>query len=358
MGATKSTEHFRIELLKWFQTEQRQLPWRDTDDPYRIWVSEVMLQQTQVATVVPYFKRFIERFPTIRALADAPEDVLLKYWEGLGYYARIRNLRAAARTVLTTYGGVIPRTPEAFRALKGVGDYIAAAVLSIAFDAPLPVVDGNVKRVIARLEREPYPINHSAAAAVFKPYAEKLLDRVHPGAFNQALMELGALVCTPRNPDCTICPVSDFCDARRHREVDAFPKRQRRSPVPTHRIAVGVIWRGDKVLITKRSPDGLLGGLWEFPGGKIAEGETAAAACLREIREETHLEVALRKPVTEVRHAYTHFKIVMTVFECVYLSGEVVLESAVAYRWVPLHALGEFAFPKANNKFIPLLEPP
>jgi A/G-specific adenine glycosylase len=358
VGALKEKKHFRSALLDWFDASQRSLPWRGVDDPYLIWISEVMLQQTQVATVIPYFNRFIRRFPTVRHLAEAPEDTLLKSWEGLGYYARIRNLQSAARTVVAEHNGIVPRDPATFRALKGVGDYIAAAVGSIAFDIPLPVVDGNVKRVISRLEREPLPVNHFAAVKTFGRYAEELLDKSRPGTFNQAMMELGALVCTPRKPTCDTCPVSAFCDAATNGETDVYPKRKRKPPIPTHHIAVGVIWKNDRVLVTKRSPKGLLGGLWEFPGGKIATGEPPRAACIREIREETNLHVTVRKQIASVKHAYTHFKIVMDVFDCRYRAGEVRLKGPVDYKWVSLDALAELPFPGANNKFIPLITPP
>jgi A/G-specific adenine glycosylase len=317
-----------------------------------------MLQQTQVAAVIPYYLRFIETFPTIHSLAEASEERVLKLWEGLGYYSRARNLHQAARTVVTTFDGKIPQTVEAFRSLRGVGEYIAAAVQSIAFSAPVPVVDGNVKRVISRLRREPFPVNRAGAVRVYQSIAEALLDRRSPGVFNQAMMELGALVCTPRAPRCPECPVAAFCDAQLQGEVAAFPKREKRKPVPTHRIAVGVVWRDRCVLVAKRKPEGLLGGLWEFPGGRIEPGESPEEACRREVREEVGLTVAVVRHIAEIRHAYTHFKIIMDVFECRYLSGRISLNGPVAAKWTTLEGLKQLPFPKANNKFIPLLRYP
>jgi A/G-specific adenine glycosylase len=351
----KDRQAFRRALLDWYAIHQRDLPWRRTQDPYRIWVSEVMLQQTQVATVVPYYERFIERFPTVEALAEAHLDEVLKVWEGLGYYARVRNLREAARTVAAEHRGRVPDDPSVLRSLKGVGEYIAAAVGSIAFGAPLPVVDGNVKRVLARLFRTPQPVNHPSALKAFGEIAASLLDTTDPGAFNQAVMELGALVCTPKQPACETCPATSFCQARRHGEVSAFPKKAARKKAPTYAVAVGVIWRGDQVLVTRRKPEGLLGGLYEFPGGKIEPGEAAEHACYREIQEEVGLAVDFGRCLTTVRHAYTHFKVVMSVFECESASGQVRLNGPVDFRWCRPDELAALPFPKANNKFIPLI---
>ena len=350
-----TTTEFHTVLGNWFDRRRRQLPWRDTRDPYLIWVSEVMLQQTQVATVIPYYSRFTEVFPTVRGLSEATEQSVLKQWEGLGYYARARNLHKAARVIMAAHGGTIPSDYRAFRALPGVGDYIAAAVLSIGFGQPYPVVDGNVKRVIARVKRVDKPVNHASAVKYFVPIVAAMLDTENPGRFNQAVMELGALVCTPRNPDCRRCPVASHCDAHANDDVSSFPKKQKRKPVPTHRIAVGVVWKDERVLVTRRQSGGLLGGLWEFPGGKIEPGESPEAACEREISEEVGLGVQVLRHLTQVKHAYTHFKIVMEVFECRYLFGDVTLCGPVDYQWIGIGALHTLPFPKANNKFIPLL---
>jgi A/G-specific adenine glycosylase len=351
----KAIKRIRGNLIEWYRENQRLLPWRETRDPYHIWVSEVMLQQTQVKTVIDYYLNFIHRFPTLPSLAMADLQEVLKRWEGLGYYARARNLHRAVRIVVAQHGGTVPDDLDAFLQLPGVGDYIGAAVQSIAFGRPFAVVDGNVKRVLARLACIDTPVNLPAAHKVFKPLAERLLDRNRPEIFNQALMELGALVCRPETPDCPHCPLAADCLSFKKNEIGNYPLREKTKPTPTHAIAVGVVFRDDKVLITRRAPEGLLGGLWEFPGGKIIRKEDAPAACKREIEEETGLDIEVVEALTTVKHAYTHFKINMAVFICRYVSGKVRLAGPVAYRWISIDELDQYPFPKANHKFFPLL---
>jgi len=345
----------RKKLTQWYETHRRELPWRKTRNPYRIWVSEVMLQQTQVRTVIPYFENFVRAYPDVASLAEADLQSVLKSWEGMGYYARARNLHRAAQQLLAETGGRVPSHWIAFRSLPGVGDYIAAAVLSIAFDQPYAVVDGNVKRVLARLSMVDVPINRSSAMGTFRNLAEALLDKTQPGTFNQAVMELGALVCTPRNPSCSKCPLIKHCRAFLSGQVEAYPKKEKRKPVPRYHIAVGVVEKNGRLLITRRSPDVMLGGLWEFPGGKVQPDETPAAACVREIREEVNLTVSVESHLTRVRHAYSHFKIVLDVFRCRYVSGRVYRRGPVAHRWVTRRQLDRYPFPGANRKFLRLL---
>jgi len=217
-------------------------------------------------------------------------------------------------------------------------------------------VDGNVKRVLARLLAINTPVNDAKSSRVFQDKASKMLDLTNPGMFNQALMELGALVCKPQNPFCQRCPVTQFCKTFKTTSTDKFPVRHRRRPIPQYHIAVGVVYKNGKTLITKRKEKGLLGGLWEFPGGKIKNGETAQQACIREIKEEVNLEVEVLSHLTQVKHAYTHFKIVMEVFRCRYVSGRIKLNGAVDYRWIKFTEIEKYPFPKANHKFIPLLQ--
>ncbi len=348
-------QKIRHHLLAWYEISQRDLPWRKTKNPYSIWVSEVMLQQTRVITAIPYFERFMEAFPNVEALAKSGSQKVLKLWEGLGYYARARNLHKACQMIVSEYGGNIPETYENFRQLPGVGDYIACAVTSIAFGKVRGAADANVKRVIARLLCLDLPVNTTSSNAVFQREAQALVSRKDPGAFNQAMMELGALVCSPSEPSCTKCPISKFCTAFSAGKTAELPRRLPKKKVPTHHIAVGVIQHGKKLLITKRKPDGLLGGLWEFPGGKVEKKEGADQACVREIFEETGLRVKNCEFLTRIRHAYTHFRIEMDVFMCSGISGKICLDGPVDYRWVTREQLSDFPFPKANLKFIPLI---
>ncbi len=352
---SKNIAQFRKNLLQWFEIHHRKLPWRETKDSYCIWVSEVMLQQTQVKKVLEYYQKFVDKFPDAQSLAEADLQDVLKTWEGLGYYARARNLHKATKVVAQEFGGEIPADYATFRKLPGVGEYIAAAVQSIALDLPYAVVDGNVKRVLARLFLIHSPVNQSASRTIFREKADLLLDHNAPGIFNQAMMELGATVCRPNSPICIVCPVNTLCRASQTARQDEFPTHRKSKPIPEYHIVAGIVYKDDQILITQRKPDGLLGGLWEFPSGEIKADETAEQACCRIIREEVNLLVEPTEYLTRVKHAYTHFKIVMDVFCCRYQSGEVALNDPVDYRWITVDQIDQFPFPRSNHKFIPLL---
>ncbi len=345
----------RKALVSWFSANQRVLPWRKTKDPYHIWVSEIMLQQTQVVTVISYYKRFLTQFPDIFHLAAADVQDVLKCWEGLGYYARARNLHIAARRLVAHEQGRVPSEWAHFRQLPGVGDYIAAAVLSIAFEKPHPMVDGNVKRVFSRLFEINTPVNRSASYKAFQAVAGVMLDRKAPGNFNQAVMELGALVCKPRNPKCEVCPVSNWCRAFANDRISKYPVRIKKTRVPEYRMTIGVIAKDRKFLIVQRPYEGMLGGLWEFPGGARHSGESASSACARNIEQTVGLAVTIDSRLTRIRHAYTHFKIIADVFLCRYNDGRVRRNGPIAHRWVLPKALSRYPFPGSHHKFIPSL---
>lgn len=346
---------FQKQILQWYRANYRELPWRKTTDPYQIWISEVMLQQTQVATVIPYYERFLAKFPTIQILANADLQDVLKVWEGLGYYSRARNIHKAAKRIVDEYGGQFPADYNAIRGLPGVGDYIAAAVSSISFSQTYAVLDGNVKRVLSRLICSSKAVNDLKSSKYYRNHANRLLDTENPGDHNQAMMELGAVICRPGSPNCAECPVNNFCEAYRQNNVNQFPRKIKKARVPTHQIAIGVIRDGKHLLITQRKEKGLLGGLWEFPGGKVKKGELAAEACVREIQEETGIRVEVDQFLTHVKHAYTHFKIEVDVFVCKCIAGEIKLNGPVDFRWVTSDELEKFPFPKANHKFLPFI---
>ncbi|UCE04886.1 MAG: A/G-specific adenine glycosylase [bacterium] len=354
----KQLHQFRKKLLTWFKKNQRKLPWRDAKNPYHIWVVEVMLQQTQVKKVLEYYQKFLERFPDVKALAKADLQQVLKAWEGMGYYARARNLHKAAQFIMTKNGAEIPDNYDEFKRLPGAGDYITAAVLSQAFNAPYAVVDGNVKRVLSRifLIEKPVPVNSSASNKIFKEKADLLLDQRASGVFNQAMMELGAIVCRPSNPKCDDCPVSAFCQANKTNQQTKFPVTVQARSIPEFHIAVGVIHKEGHILITQRHLEGLLGGLWEFPGGKVNLGESTKQACIRTIKQRTNLEVEVNSFVTRVNHAYTHFRIIVDVFNCRFKSGTVVLNGHSDYRWISIEEIDKFPFHAAIHKFIPQLK--
>ncbi len=345
----------RHDLLAWYRTHRRDLPWRRTRDPYRIWISEVMLQQTQVATVIPYYQRFLASFPDLEALARADIQTVLKHWEGLGYYRRAHHLHQAARELVRSGKGRVPDQHLAFRALPGVGDYIANAVMSIAFAQPRAVVDGNVKRVLSRLGGIAEAVNQASAHRVYQRAADRLLDHGDPATFNQALMELGALVCTPRSPNCPICPWKARCFAHLNDRTHDFPRRIRKNPVPTHAMVAGIICHRNRLLIVQRPSEGLLAGLWEFPGGRRNRNESAPAACRRVLHQTTGLVTATDQKLVRVRHAYTHFKIELDLYRCHKVSGRVRLNGRQAFRWIRPDELDAFPFTGVSKKTFPKL---
>jgi len=345
-------------LMDWYAKNRRDLPWRRTHAPYAIWVSEVMLQQTQVKTVVPYYLKFMALYPAVDDLARAELQQVLKAWEGLGYYSRARNLHRAARIVSHEMPHGIPDQWDDLRRLPGIGNYIASALLSIAFEKPFAVVDGNVKRVLSRLFTLAAPVNQSASHDAFQQQADKLLDHQRPGDYNQAIMELGALVCLPRNPSCSQCPASPFCRAAAQGVVADFPKRNKRPPVPTKDLVAAVIWKRGRLLLTQRPTQGLLGGLWELPTGIVASGQDPETACLTHIKEALGLDITLNRRLTVIKHAYTHFKIRMTVYECRWRKGRVRLKWPPAFAWITPDQVDQYALHKAMAKAWPHIVTP
>jgi len=287
----------RRRLAAWYRRAHRDLPWRRTDDPYRIWLSETMLQQTRVETVIPYYERFLARFPTIDALAAADEEDVLRLWAGLGYYARARNLHRAAQQIAKEHGGALPRDAEALASLPGVGRYTLGALRSLVWKEPAPIVDGNVRRVLARL----FADDSSDDAEAWR-LAGALVPAKDPDVFNQALMELGATLCTPRAPRCGVCPLAAPCEARRRGDAEAFPAKRTRAAVREVRAVAGVLVRRGRTLLLRRPSRGLLGGLWELPN---VEGRDPAALVAR-VRERTGLEVAPGAALGGLAHAFTH----------------------------------------------------
>ena len=344
------------ELLLWFDQHQRLMPWRSEPLPYYVWVSEIMLQQTQVVTVIPYFERFISRFPRLEDLATADLDDVLGLWAGLGYYSRARNLHKTAKLIMSEYEGVFPSTYDGLQQLPGIGPYVAAAVVSIVFEVAVPVVDGNVLRVFARFWGIDDDIRLPKVRVDLFEQLSPIVQTCQPSQFNQAIMELGALVCTPKSPSCPTCPLAKECYAFNNLCVPALPYKSKKAPVPHKTIAVGIVRKGKRVLIAKRKADQMLGGLWEFPGGKVEDGESIVAAALREIKEETNLDVCVGEKLIAVNHAFSHFKITIHVFMCEYVTGTVLPNSSDELRWVRVDELENFAFPSANQRIISALE--
>jgi len=354
-------------LIDWHDPGQRALPWRNAPagqrDAYAVWISEVMAQQTRLETVAAYFTEWMERFPTLEALAAADQQEVLKMWEGLGYYARARNLHRAAQQVVKQHGGQIPQGRDELLALPGIGAYTVGAIRSLAFGQAEPVLDGNVKRVLSRLADIEQPIDASATRKRLWELARRLVEAApagQAGALNEALMELGATLCTPTNPRCLICPIQRAClaaqrGAQHLRPVKAPPKR-----TPHFDVAAGIIWRGEPghapLLIAQRPANGMLGGLWEFPGGKMEKSDANLAACLRrEIAEELAIQIEVGEKLTVVQHAYSHFRITLHAFHAQHVAGEPQAVGCDAWRWVTLAQLAQFPFPVTDQKIMAAL---
>ena len=343
-------------LIGWYRNNKRSMPWRDTRDAYKIWISEIMLQQTQVATVHDYYARFIRQLPTVADLAEASRADVMKLWEGLGYYGRARNMHDAAKQIMVRFNGIFPDTFEDLLHLPGIGQYTAGAILSIAFDQPVPVVDGNVMRVLTRLFHITDNISRMKSRTRLWDIANALLPPEHPGDFNQALMELGALVCVPRVPVCASCPLKSMCEANRLSLQNQLPVKSPRKPVPHYDVTAGIIWKNDHFLITLRPPKGLLGGLWEFPGGKKEKKENLRNCLKREIFEELQIKIAVGDHLVSIKHAYTHFRITLHVFNCTLLNGKVRCIACDDFRWITPAELDDYAFPAADRKVIEQLQ--
>lgn len=349
---------FQERLLDWFRAHQRPLPWRTTYAPYHVWISEIMGQQTQMDRVALYFSRWIEQFPDIAAVAAAPEQAILKAWEGLGYYSRARNIQRAAIRLADAGAPEIPADYQQLIDLPGIGPYTAAAILSIAFNLPFPLRDANVERVFARLADIDRPLKQAATQKRLAVLADALLHRQDPRHYNQALMELGALICTPKKPSCTLCPVLDHCRAHRADTVEFRPLptgKQRKIDIT---MACGILRRGTHYYIQQRLPDDIWGGLWEFPGGRLEEGESPEQAAMREIAEETGWQVDALTPFTTVVHHYTRYRVTLHGFSAELAGPKTTpeLTAASQYAWAPLARLSDYPFPAGHRQLVAALQ--
>lgn len=349
---------FRRRLLAWFEQHQRPLPWRGTYEPYHVWVSEIMGQQTQMERVAQYFRRWIDRFPDITSVAEAPEQAILKTWEGLGYYSRARNIQRAARQLLAAGTAEIPADYDALLVLPGIGPYTAAAILSIAFNLPFPLRDANVERLFARLADIDRPLKQTATQKRLAAMAQTLLDRDVPRLYNQALMELGALVCTPKNPACSLCPVRMHCRALKADTVEFRPLPTERQKKIEITMACGILFRHGRIFVQQRMADDIWGGLWEFPGGRLEEGETSLEAAVREIAEETGWQVPELAPFKTVVHHYTRYRVTLHGFigKLDAPLGEPVLSAAQQYAWVPVARLNDYPYPAGHRMLVAALQ--
>lgn len=366
----------KSDLLAWFSAHARDLPWRRNRTPYRVWVAEIMLQQTRVDTVIPYYQRWMKAFPSWRALARAPQSEVLKCWEGLGYYSRARNLHAAAKIVIEKYNGSLSKafTQEVFHAkaqsaqrssekkrcalrmFPGIGPYTAAAIASLAFNEDAAVVDGNVIRVLSRLFAFGGDTKTADGKRTMQEWADALLVKGRAGDFNEAMMELGALVCSPKNPKCAACPLRTVCLARAKGTSEQFPVMRKKEKVPHIVVGAAVTMnRKGEVLIAQRRQTDMLGGLWEFPGGKQEAGESIEECIVRELHEELGIHIAAGEFLMTVRHTSSHFSMTMEVYRAKIISGRPRPLHCADYAWARIPDLGKYAWSKADLQIVACL---
>ena len=335
-------------LLRWYHRNKRVLPWRGHPSAYAVWVSEIMLQQTRVETVIPYFEKWMRLFPTVQALAQASEQDVLNAWEGLGYYSRARNLHKAAKIVAEQYQGEMPRDLDELRKLPGIGRYTLGAISSIAFGMDVAALDGNIKRVYSRIFDIETPVDSSEGEKLLWQLAEKQLPKGHAGDYNQALMDLGATICVPKNPRCLLCPVIELCLARQNGVQDQRPVLKPKKEVPHYVHAAAVIVQRKRVLLSQRPSQGLLGGMWEFPNGRVVRdpARELSRVLKKEYGLETRKDATRKEALGIVEHGYSHFSVTVHPFRCELLS----MPKGTNLNWVPLKELDDYPMGKIDRR--------
>ena len=344
--------YFSDNLLHWYDSNKRDLPWRKTNDLYKIWLSEVMLQQTRVNTVVPYYLLWVKKYKSIKTVAKADYQNLLKLWEGLGYYSRCRNFYKSCLIIINDYDGKIPLDYLTFRSLPGVGDYIASAVLSIGQNQPHPAIDSNVKRVMARVLKIKHVTKRNNRR--IRNRLIKWMDPERPGDINQALMDLANKICRVDHAYCNTCPIDKVCMAEKMSIPESYPTKLNKKIIPHKEIVAGIIWQREKFLITKRPENALLGGLWEFPSAEIQFNETPIGALRRQISKDFNIYINIGKKLGHVKHAYSHFKITLTLYQC--KTNRSVKNIYKEYKWIIPTEVNNYPFPKSNHKLFKLLD--
>jgi A/G-specific adenine glycosylase len=351
MTLADKKKRIQARLLRWFKKNQRGLPWRRTKDPYAVWISEIMLQQTQVATVIPYYEKFLKAFPTVRHLAKADLSEVLKVWEGLGYYSRARNLHRTSRIILNHFSGVIPDNRKDLLNLPGVGRYTAGAILSIAYNKEAPILDGNVKRVLSRLFAiSGNPVKGETEGLLWQ-LSELLIPKGKASLFNQALMDLGAMTCTPKDPECLKCPLCGVCKGYASGKPERFPSKAVKKGIPHIEAVAAVIRKNGKVLIQQRPSKGLLGGLWEFPNWPLDGKKGLMEHLKQEVKGAFGLKVKCEGSFGTFKQAYSHFKLTLHVFDCYCLNRK------TTGRWIPSQKLRSFPLSRIHRKIAEKVTP-
>ncbi len=361
--APRDLAAFQRKLLGWFAEHRRELPWRESQDPYRVWISEIMLQQTQVATVKDYFRRFVAELPTVAHLAAAPEEHVLRLWEGLGYYRRARQLHAAAQEVMGRFEGRFPSDVASLQSLPGVGRYTAGAIASIAFDQPAPILEANTQRLYARLLAWDQPLATSSSQKVLWQFAESIVPQQEPGHFNQALMELGSLVCTPKSPDCARCPVKRHCRAWEQGRQHELPPPKKKTPfIPVTEVAL-VVRRKNQILLRQCGHDERWAGLWDFPRFALPEATDDVAPAAEMLRTAAGIEAAWGQHLTTIKHGVTRYRITLLCHEMTYEQGRLSPQPGPkgeerVWRWTEVQKLGELPLSTTGRKLARLVAPP
>lgn len=338
-------------LLTWYKKQQSPFPWRSQPSTYKTYISEVMLQQTQIKTVIPYYNNWINKFNNISNVANAEIDEILKLWEGLGYYQRAHNIFHTAQVIMNNYKGTFPNTYEELIKLRGVGDYTSSAIMSIAYHKAYPAIDGNLKRVMTRLIGIS---NFKDLVPESKKYVLKLMKGNNPEEISQSLMDLGREICKIKNPKCELCPINQACVAKKEGLISYYIFKKTPQIKPTYNVVVGLIWGKKKILISKRKKEGLLGGLWELPGGKKKSKESNVECLKREIYEELNINISIKNKIGEIKHHYSHFSINITAYNCNYKSGQAIARVSDGIQWINLKQIKQIAFPKATLKLFSL----
>ena len=340
------------QLLDWYHMQSYQFPWRENYTAYKVWISEIMLQQSQVNVVIPYYNQWMQKFPTIKHLSASTLDQLLLLWQGLGYYNRVKNIFETTQIISHKHNGEIPNDYQSLIALKGIGDYTASAILAIGFNIKAIPVDGNIHRVISRL--------HELSATkyqlkIIQHHAIQYISNTNPRDSVQGLMDLGREVCKPKKPDCPLCPLNLKCLSHQNNTIHLYPIMKQRKPIPHYDVVVGFIKKKNKFLISKRLKNKFLGGLWELPGGKIKRGESDKQSLEREIKEETNINIVIHSKIGMVNHQYSHFKVRISLYECEYKSGSPQPLASDEIRWITNKQKNQFAFPSATHKLFQLI---
>ncbi|MBK8782088.1 MAG: A/G-specific adenine glycosylase [Anaerolineales bacterium] len=337
-------------LLKWYSKHGRTMPWRDHPDPYAVWVSEIMLQQTRVETVIPYFEKWMKLFPDIPSLANASERDVLNAWEGLGYYSRARNLHKAAKIVASNFNGQLPRDLTELHALPGIGRYTVGAIASISFKMDEPTLDGNLRRVFSRLHDVAEFADSPAGEKILWDLAAKNLPKGKAGDYNQALMDLGATICLPKNPRCLLCPLMDMCKARENGTQETRPVLKAKKQVPQYIHAAAVIVERGRVLLSQRPADGLLGGMWEFPNARVVQDPAAELA--KALRSAGRIQVKKGEALGIIQHAYSHYKVTVHAFRCESVS----IPKDKNLKWVKITELEDYPMGKVDRQIAKIIK--